>query len=90
MWGEGAMLPRETTAPVVLVLYDAVGDAAYWLYVQDYLQRRPLLHPTRGAAEVTVRIPRTNVLDSAAVRHFARCRDRVLAQWKGRMHHHEE
>jgi hypothetical protein len=62
--------------PVILVLYDARGDRAFWLYVQEYFRRQQW--PKRSSKEttVTVHIPTANVLDEAAVRLFARFRDR--------------
>lgn len=82
-WGKEPM-------PVMLVVYDAVADIAYWLYVQEYLEQQPRLGRSPAAAEVTVRIANTNVLTPTAVRHFARCRDRLLRQMKGHVHSHEE
>jgi hypothetical protein len=76
--------------PVMLVVYDARADVAYWLYVQEYLQQQPRFNAHRGSADVTLRIPRTNVVNTAALRHFAHCRDRLLAQMKGLQHSHEE
>ncbi len=75
--------------PVVLVLYDAAADVAYWLSVQAYFEQQPRINPSRGSADVTIRIPRRDVLNPDAVRHLARCRDRLVAQRKGRLHHHE-
>jgi hypothetical protein len=76
--------------PVILVVYDAAADRAFWLYIQEHFQQEPRFNPDRGPASVTVRIPRANVVDAAAMRHFARCRDRLLAQMKGLVHRHEE
>jgi len=76
--------------PVMLVVYDARADVAFWLYVQEYLQQQPRFNPNRGSANVTLRIPRGNVVQATAVRHFAHCRDRLLAQMKGLQHSHEE
>jgi Domain of unknown function (DUF4365) len=76
--------------PVMLVVYDAGADVAFWLYVQEHLQQLPRFNPNRGSADVTLRIPRTNILNAAALRHFARCRDRLLAQMKGLQHSHEQ
>jgi hypothetical protein len=75
--------------PVFLVVFDAVADVAYWLYVQAHFAVQPAFRPTRGPAEVTVRIPRTNVVDQAAMRHFASCRDRLLTQIQGRLEYHD-
>jgi len=76
--------------PVMLVVYDAVADVAYWLYVQEYLQHLSRFRPDQGSADVTLRIPRVNVVNLTALRQFARCRDRLLDQMKGLRHSHEE
>jgi Domain of unknown function (DUF4365) len=76
--------------PVILVMYDASTDTAFWLYVQEYFQQQPGFDPDRGSADVTVRIPRTNVVNAAAMEHFAHCRNHLLAQMKGLEHYHEE
>ncbi len=61
--------------PVVLVIYDAAGDRAWWIHLQETLRSiRP-----RGAT-LTVHIPLANLVNEAAVRHFAGLRD--LA-WRG-------
>lgn len=61
--------------PVILILYDAQQDGAYWLYVQEYF--RQILWPKRATATttVTINVPAANVLDEAAIRLFARFRD---------------
>ncbi len=65
--------------PMILILYDAREEVAYWLYVQSYFQRADF-NVFEAGATITLRIPRANVLDNAAVRKFARFRDRLLAQ----------
>jgi hypothetical protein len=74
--------------PVVLVLYDASADRAYWLYVQEYFEQARS-GSARRSTEVTIRIRRNNVLNPDAIQHLARCRDRIMAQTKGRLRHHE-
>jgi hypothetical protein len=76
--------------PVILMLYDAAADVAYWLYVQEHFQRGSRFNLRRAPAEMTVRIPASNVVNPAAVRYFAQCRDRLLAQMTGLRHSHEE
>ncbi len=73
--------------PVILVVYDAQADVAYWLYVQDYMERMPARPRRRLGATVTVYLPRTNVLNCEAVRRFARFRDAVQSQTRGVSHH---
>ena len=76
--------------PVILVVFDAAADVAFWLYVQEHFQKQTRFDANRGSAEVTLRIPKTNVVTVATMRHFARCRDNLLAQMKGLLHYHEE
>ena len=73
--------------PVVLVVYDASAEAAYWLYVQEYFAQQSQLHPSHRSKNVTIRIPRINVLNPDAVRGLARCRDRVIGQIQGKVGH---
>jgi Domain of unknown function (DUF4365) len=76
--------------PVILVVYDAPGDVAYWLYLQQYFQQLPRFNPNRGSADVTVRLPRANVVNAEAMRYFAECRNQILAQMTGLRHSHEK
>jgi hypothetical protein len=62
-------------APVILIIYDAQADKAYWLYVHEYFRRLQWAHRAASATTVTVHVPVANVLDEAAVRQFARFRD---------------
>jgi hypothetical protein len=75
--------------PVILVVYDAPADRAYWLYVQAYFEKLPGFRLKRARETVTVRIPVTNLLNPSAVRTFAHYRDRVLAQVEGKVTHEE-
>ena len=72
--------------PVILVVYDAAEDTAYWLYVQQYFQQQPQINPHRGSADVTVRIAKANGVNVTAMQHFARCRDHLLTQMEGLRH----
>jgi Domain of unknown function (DUF4365) len=75
----------EQTFPVILVVYDAQADIAYWLYVQA--------HFVPGAARmgtgrtVTVHVPTENVLNEAAVRRFAAAKEAIQRQVEGVQHH---
>lgn len=75
--------------PVILVLYDAQMNVAYWLYVQAYFERqqreRPgSVFPIRRTR--TVYLNRSAPFDQDAVRAIARYRDAVLAQVRGVRH----
>jgi hypothetical protein len=71
---------RTELMPVILVLYDAREDQAYWLHVQPYFtvpRRRPR---RRTEATTTVYLPRDHVVNEAAVQRFAEFRDAVLSR----------
>ena len=75
--------------PVILVLYDAQMNVAYWLYVQAYFERqqrgRPgSVSPIRRTR--TVYLNRSAPFDQDAVRTIARYWDAVLAQVRGVRH----
>jgi uncharacterized protein DUF4365 len=81
---------RGEVFPVILVLYDAVADTAYWLYIQSFLATDSGARALRGAGRLTLRVPVQNVLNPDAMRYFARCRDQISAQLAGQVRHHEE
>ncbi len=72
---------------MILVVYDAPADQAYWLYVQAYFEELAGFELKGAGKTVTVRVPTTNVLNPEAIRTFGRYRDRVLAQVEGRVTH---
>ena len=66
------------TYPVILIVYDAQADLAYWLYVQAHFASQR--EPAGAGQKVTVRIPAVNVLDEAAVRLFAAAKAAIQRQ----------
>ena len=73
------------TYPVILVVYDAPADKAYWIYVQAYFA--PGRARVGTGQTVTVRIPTTNVLNEEAVRQFAVAKAALKTQTKGVQHY---
>jgi hypothetical protein len=73
--------------PVILVVYDAKADVAYWLYIQEYFQALPGFDLAAAGERVTVNIPRANAVNRPAIRKFAKCRDRIQAQLEGVVRH---
>jgi hypothetical protein len=65
--------------PVILVVYDAKRDRAWWLFLQEAL-RDAARGPWRPASRVTVHVPVTNRLTIPAMRRFASYRDAALAE----------
>ena len=76
--------------PVILVLYDAREDRAFWLYVQEYFRQQRWAKRAGTASTVTVHIPAVNVLDEAAIRLFARFRDERPRPNRGAAFHDRE
>jgi hypothetical protein len=69
--------------PVILVIYDATADVAYWLHVQDHFASQPKQASRKLASHVSLRIHRSNRLDPAGIRLFAQFRDRAFGRSKG-------
>jgi hypothetical protein len=63
--------------PVILIVYDAAFDKAYWLNVQAYFEQRRNELDEIGRT-MTLHIALTNLLDQVAIKHFARYRDEML------------
>lgn len=58
--------------PVILVIYDARCDCAWWVYLNETLREAGRGAITRS---LTIRIPMENSLDKQAVRRFRKFRD---------------
>jgi hypothetical protein len=75
--------------PFILVVYDAVAEAAYWLYIQAQWRRGRGRTRRPGTETVNIRVPRSQLLDVLAVRQFARYRDDILKQVRGIIEYHD-
>jgi hypothetical protein len=69
--------------PVILVMYDAQIDRAWWLYLQEFLRAEGRKARVGIPASLTVIIPLANVLDAKAVRRFRKFRDVALVRTRG-------
>jgi hypothetical protein len=65
--------------PVILIVYDARRDAAWWLYIQEYFRTLAGFNLFRAGERITVRIPIRQRLNKRAVGQFGQFRDRILA-----------
>jgi hypothetical protein len=72
--------------PVILIVYDARQEVAYWLYVQSYFRKRKGFNLFTAGKTVTARLPITNIVTGAAIRRFALFRDRIFAQSREVIH----
>ena len=73
------ILPQRAAAGL-LVIYDAQQDRAWWLHLQQGLREAARKKRSRHFGTLTVHVPLSNTLDTAAVRQFARFRDAVMAE----------
>ncbi len=64
--------------PIILVLYDAQSDVAYWIYVQAYFNHLAGFDITRAGESVTVHFEKTAIVDEAAVRAFVQYKKRIV------------
>lgn len=69
--------------PVILVVYDAKNDRAYWLYVQRYANGKGIDADDVASETVQVRIPLANRVSDRAVRQFRELKERILSEIKG-------
>jgi hypothetical protein len=69
--------------PVILVVYDAKTDQAWWLHLQQALRAKQPGAQTKTPGTLTVHVPLANVLDAAVVRRFRRLRDAAMADTRG-------
>ena len=66
--------------PVILVVYDAAADVAYWVHVQGYFRGLPGFNLFLAGKTITVHLPMQQVLTPAAVRAFAQLQHPTTAQ----------
>jgi hypothetical protein len=80
---------RVQPMPVILIVYDAAKNVAYWLYVQSHLRKSVQMN-LFASKTITLRIPLSNVVDRDAMMKFARFRDRVLGRLEEVVHDEDE
>jgi hypothetical protein len=61
---------------VVLVIYDAVGERAFWVDIQEYAHTNDI-DEEPGGQTATIRIPVANVFDVSAVGQFRDRKERL-------------
>lgn len=64
--------------PVLLVLYDATQEIAYWIEVQSYFAQRSVAIVGGRSTTVTVHLPLVNRIDAKTFRQFAIQKSRLL------------
>lgn len=80
---------QENIYPVILIVYDAKNDDAYWLYVQRYLATAPASLHTKLSTQSTLamRVPQKNALTTQSLADFATFKAKILGQTNGKVRH---
>ena len=68
--------------PVILMVYDAVAERAYWLHVQEYAKQNSL-DENLGGRTVTLKLPLANLLTTEAVQHMRRVKEELSRSRRG-------
>jgi hypothetical protein len=64
--------------PVILIIYDALADVAYWLYVQSYFAGRPEGEHHIPGMSMTLHFSRADRLDASSFRQLATRKNAIL------------
>lgn len=75
--------------PVMLIVYDATRDCAYWLYIQEYFESIENFDIHRVRKYQSVSIPVRNRVSRNSVKKFVKFKKNILKQiYKSRIKHH--
>jgi len=75
--------------PVILIVYDALEDCAYWLYIQEYFENIRNFDIKRVKKYQNVSIPAGNRVNRNSIRKFVKFKENILKQiYKTRIEHH--
>ncbi len=66
---------------MILVVYDAVRNRAFWLHVQEFVDRNPALMES-ASESVTLRIPIRNKMNLLAVDRFRKLSLETIAAFR--------
>jgi hypothetical protein len=76
------------TMPVILILFDAQKDKAYWLYLQFYFEQRGLSLNSIKTKSFFVHFNEENIVDYDAIRKWRDYKNDLVLQFKGVIKHH--
>ena len=73
--------------PVIVILFDAQNEVAYWVYLQAYFEQKGVSLPSNQKT-FTIYFDQHNIVSKDAVRTWQVYKNRVLAQVNGRITHY--
>jgi hypothetical protein len=68
--------------PVIVVLYDAAGDRAFWLHVQDDFAGGKVFELARAGASMTCHVRAEQLLTTDAIQELRRVKAQAQRQWQ--------
>ena len=86
-WADAAFWQNEIM-PVILIVYDALRDEAYWLYVQETIENSPPLQRAKRGSKVRLHLSKDNVVSEEAIERFRRMKQIVQEQLEGKIRHY--
>ena len=76
------------TLPCIFIVYDAIEERAYWIYVQAYFAALSDFDIANIGETTTIHLKQADVVTEAAIQEFARFKENVLRQTEGVIHTH--
>jgi predicted enzyme involved in methoxymalonyl-ACP biosynthesis len=73
--------------PVIIVLFDAQNEVAYWVYLQAYFEQKEI-SLLSAQKTFTIYFDQHNIVSRDAVKKWQAYKNHVLAQIDGRITHH--
>ena len=85
---EDVALWRNEVMPVILIVYDASQDLAYWLYLQEFFETSPRFQKPLQQKQIMVHFNKSNVVNREAIERFRHFKQIVLEQLEGKVRHY--
>jgi len=82
-----AKLKRRVRKPVYLVLFDAINEVGYWLYLQQYFGQQKIDPSTIASKSLIVYLDPKNVFDATTPAKWRNDKLTVLGQIAGKISH---
>ena len=71
--------------PVILVLFDAQNEVAYWVYLQAYFEQSSISLDSIKQETFTVHLEKTTIVNIQAIKKWREYKGNVLSQLEGRI-----
>ncbi len=75
--------------PVIIVLYDAVNEKAYWIYLQAYFEKERM-NLNSDQNTFSLYLGKDNVISIEAIKKWKTYKDDILSQLDGKVKHYAQ